>query len=179
MGSTIWFKRGMEEENPENRKPLQGKILKVTIEDEMDLQRTVNHQVLTKISVDAIGLEFESERTAKTDIPLQMLLLMASQDIRENAAQIVNVEGGDGREETSKKLLTFFEAVDNLFISFPWEITMQCPMGLASIEGRGEESDVTETAYTIEGTDPIYERTCAAFAEMAFELEDEKDENNE
>jgi hypothetical protein len=32
------------------------------------------------------------------------------------------------------------------------------------------------TTYTIEGTDPVYERTCAAFAEIAFELEDEKEE---
>jgi hypothetical protein len=63
-----------------------------------------------------------------TDIPLQMLLMMAAQDIRENAAQIVNVEGGDDREETSNKLLAFFESVDNLFVSFPWEMTMTCPL---------------------------------------------------
>ena len=100
-----------------------------------------------------------------------MLLMMAAQDIRDNAKQIINVEDGDDRDETSKKLATFFDSVDNLTENFPWDIKLTCPMALASIESR-EDDDVKITRFTITGEDPMYERTCAAFAEIAFQQAD-------
>lgn len=58
----------MDDDDPSKRKPLEGHIVEVTIKDETDLQRSISHHTLTKITIESIGLEFESERTANTEV---------------------------------------------------------------------------------------------------------------
>lgn len=150
---------------------MEGHIVTVVISKEDDLERIVKHHSLTQISIPSVGLEFCSERTANSEIPLFMLLQLAAQDVRENAQQMVNVESED-RDATSQSLLKFFSDMDDLSTKFPWTLQLKCPMCIASVE-EGEESDVKVEKYLIDPADS--ERVSAAFAELAFQQADREE----
>lgn len=149
----------------------------LTVSDESDLERLVSHHRLTRITIPTVGLEFESERTAGVDMPLHMLLQLMEQDIRDNAQQVANAESADA-DETRASLATFFRHVAALRTTFPWSITMHCPMSQATIETSGDDdAKLLRTTFIVPESE--IERVSAAFAEMAFDAADLEDEQRE
>ena len=146
---------------------MEGHVVTFLVKSADDLDVILSHHKLTEISFVELGLEFSSERTCNLDLPLNMLLSLALQDIRDNAQQMV------GAVEKTRDLGTFLDQLDALSSVFPWTLKMTCPMALARVDAE----DVTIERFLIAEED--VERVSGAYAEIAFAQADLDEEEAE